>query len=176
MFATVRFSGEVGRPALLAPSEALVRTGKRTLVMLALGSGRYQPAEVRTGREANGETEILAGLREGEKVVASGQFLIDSEASLSGINARPIGDPTASAPSASAFYESTGRIEQIAADSMTLSHAPVPALNWPAMTMRFRLADPHLARGFKRGDRVRFAFDQPPEGPTIRRLAQDAGQ
>src|SRR3546814_6375854 len=86
MFATVRFSGEVGRPALLAPSEALVRTGKRTLVMLALGSGRYQPAEVRTGREANGETEILAGLREGEKVVASGQFLIDSEASLSGIN------------------------------------------------------------------------------------------
>src|SRR3546814_8125116 len=66
---------------------ALPISGKRTLVMLALGNGRYQPAEVRTGMEANGETEILAGLREGEKVVASGQFLIDSEASLSGVMA-----------------------------------------------------------------------------------------
>src|SRR3546814_13200158 len=123
--------------------------------MLGRGSGRYQPAEVRTGREANGETEILAGLREGEKVVASGQFLIDSEASLSGINARPIGDPTASAPSASAFYESTGRHEQIAADSMKLSHQPVPALNWQALTLLFSLSDPTLARGYKRDDRVR---------------------
>src|SRR3546814_19681844 len=79
--------------------------------------------------EANGETEILAGLREGEKVVASGQFLIDSEASLSGVMARPIGGPTAKAPTGSAVYESTGRIEQIAAASVTLSHAPVPALN-----------------------------------------------
>lgn len=91
MFATVQL-GETASPALLVPSEAVIRTGKRTLVMLALDGGRYQPAEVRTGREAGGQTEILAGLEDGEKVVASGQFLIDSEASLSGIQARPIGD------------------------------------------------------------------------------------
>ncbi|MBI5941904.1 MAG: efflux RND transporter periplasmic adaptor subunit [Caulobacterales bacterium] len=91
MFATVRL-GEAGTSALLVPSEAIIRTGRRTLVMLALDGGRYQPAEIRTGREAGGQTEVLAGLADGEKVVASGQFLIDSEASLAGIAARPIGD------------------------------------------------------------------------------------
>ena len=91
MFATVQL-GEAASLSLLVPSEAVIRTGKRTLVMLALEGGRYQPAEVRAGREAGGRTEILAGLTDGEKVVASGQFLIDSEASLTGVQARPISD------------------------------------------------------------------------------------
>jgi Cu(I)/Ag(I) efflux system membrane fusion protein len=60
--------------------------------MLELADGRYRPAEVRTGREAGGKTEIVAGLAPGEKIVASGQFLLDSEASLTGVAARPIGD------------------------------------------------------------------------------------
>lgn len=89
MFASVSLGG---RPAsvLLVPSEAVIRTGKRDLVMLALAEGRYRPAEVRVGREAGDLSEIVAGLDEGEKVVASGQFLIDSEASLAGVAARPI--------------------------------------------------------------------------------------
>ncbi|MDX3910504.1 MAG: efflux RND transporter periplasmic adaptor subunit [Sphingobium sp.] len=99
MFATVSFGGAT-QPALLVPSEALIRTGKRTLVMLALDKGRYRPAEVQTGREAGGDTEILAGLSAGEKIIASGQFLIDSEASLSGVEARPIGGAAAAAPAA----------------------------------------------------------------------------
>ena len=89
MFGQITFGGG-STPALLVPTEAVIRTGERNLVMLALAEGRYQPAEVRVGREAGGQTEILAGLREGEKVVTSGQFLIDSEASLSGVEARPI--------------------------------------------------------------------------------------
>ncbi len=89
MFATVHL-GDTARTALLVPSEAVIRTGKRTLVMLAEPKGRYRPAEVRVGRDAGGQTEILAGLREGERVVSSGQFLIDSEASLTGVDARPI--------------------------------------------------------------------------------------
>jgi Cu(I)/Ag(I) efflux system membrane fusion protein len=89
MFATVHL-GDTSQAALLVPSEAVIRTGKRTLVMLAEPKGRYRPAEVRVGRDAGGETEILAGLHEGERVVSSGQFLIDSEASLTGIDARPI--------------------------------------------------------------------------------------
>ena len=89
MFATVHL-GDTSRSALLVPSEAVIRTGKRTLVMLADGKGRFRPAEVRVGRDAGGKTEILAGLAAGEKVVASGQFLLDSEASLTGIAARPI--------------------------------------------------------------------------------------
>lgn len=91
MFGNVML-GDGGGQALLVPSEAVIRTGARTLVMLALADGRYRPAEVRAGRESGGKTEIVAGLAPGEKVVASGQFLLDSEASLSGIAARPIGD------------------------------------------------------------------------------------
>jgi Cu(I)/Ag(I) efflux system membrane fusion protein len=89
LFAAVRFAAPAAA-ALLIPSEAVIRTGKRDLVMLALDGGRYQPAEIRAGREAGGQTEILAGLSEGERVVASGQFLLDSEASLSGLTARPL--------------------------------------------------------------------------------------
>lgn len=89
MFAQVALGGDE-RPALLVPSEAVIRTGTRTIVMLATGDGRYHPAEVRAGREGGGQTEILEGLAAGEKVVASGQFLLDSEASLTGIAVRPL--------------------------------------------------------------------------------------
>jgi Cu(I)/Ag(I) efflux system membrane fusion protein len=179
MFATVSFGGSA-QPALLVPSEALIRTGKRTLVMLALDKGRYRPAEVQPGRESGDDTEILAGLSEGEKIVASGQFLIDSEASLSGVEARPIGGaaPAAAAKPAAtaALYETVGKIEQITANTVTLSHEPVPAIGWPAMTMTFQLPDAGIARGLKAGDRVRFGFDQPPAGLTIRRMVKVAGQ
>jgi len=90
MFANVTFGGD-GRPALVVPSEAVIRTGTRTIVMLAMNDGRYHPAEVRTGREGGGKTEIVEGLAVGEQVVASGQFLLDSEASLTGIAVRPLG-------------------------------------------------------------------------------------
>ena len=89
MFAQVALGGEA-RQGLLVPSEAVIRTGTRNLVMLAGRQGHYSPAEVRIGADAGGQTEILAGLAEGEKIVASGQFLIDSEASLSGVAARPL--------------------------------------------------------------------------------------
>ncbi len=89
MFAQVVLGGDA-KPALLVPSEAVIRTGTRAIVMLAMGDGRYHPAEVRTGREGSGKTEVLAGLAVGEKVVASGQFLLDSEASLTGISVRPL--------------------------------------------------------------------------------------
>ncbi len=90
MFASVSLGGDA-KTALLIPSEAVIRTGTRTLVMLSAKDGRYHPAEVRTGRESGGETEILEGLSEGEQVVVSGQFLIDSEASLTGIAVRSLG-------------------------------------------------------------------------------------
>lgn len=176
MFASVDFGGSQ-RTALLVPSDAVIRTGRRALVMLALPGGRFEPAEVQIGVEGDGETEILAGLAEGEKVVASGQFLIDSEASLSGVEARPIaGRVGAQGPAKRALYEAVGRIDRIEAGSITLSHEPVPTLKWPAMTMTFRFDDPDLARGYKVGDRVRFGFDQPPEGPTIRSIARKDGR
>ncbi|HEY9236935.1 MAG TPA: efflux RND transporter periplasmic adaptor subunit [Phenylobacterium sp.] len=177
MFATVEFGGQ-SRLALLVPSEAVIRTGRRALVMVAKDGGRYVPAEVQVGREAGGKTEILAGLAAGEKVVASGQFLLDSEASLAGLQARPItgADTQAKAAAAPALHRSHGRVEQISPTSVTLSHDPVPALQWPAMTMAFKLASPRLATGVKTGDRVSFAFAQTPAGPVVREMTKAGAQ
>jgi Cu(I)/Ag(I) efflux system membrane fusion protein len=99
MFATVHFSG-ASHPALSVPSEAVIRTGTRALVMLAHDGGRFQPVEVRIGRESGERTEILDGLSEGQKVVASGQFLLDSEASLGGIKATPLASEPMTSPEA----------------------------------------------------------------------------
>ena len=89
MFASVDLAGSA-RLALLVPSEAVIRTGARILVMRAEKAGRYQPIEVTVGAENAGMTEITAGLAEGDSIVASGQFLIDSEASLSGVEVTPL--------------------------------------------------------------------------------------
>ena len=168
MFATVRFGG-LARPALLVPTETVIRTGRRTLVLLAGPRGTYQPAEIRTGREAGGQTEVLAGLREGEQVVASGPFRIDSEASLPGVAARQIGGASPVRGPA-ALIEGVGRVEQITAGQVTLSHEAIPALQWPAMTMSFRLTDPHLAHAVRPGEQVTFAFEQTANGPIVRRV------
>ncbi|NWD87771.1 efflux RND transporter periplasmic adaptor subunit, partial [Pseudomonas sp. K5002] len=85
MTAQVRLAQSSGQSVLLLPSEALIRTGKRVLVMVAEEGGRYRPVEVQVGAENQDNTVILAGLQEGQQVVASGQFLLDSEASLKGI-------------------------------------------------------------------------------------------
>lgn len=85
MTAQVRLAQTSGQAVLLVPSEALIRTGKRVLVMLAEAGGHYRPVEVEAGAENQDYTVIRSGLQEGQQVVASGQFLLDSEASLRGL-------------------------------------------------------------------------------------------
>lgn len=84
MFAEVAIASAQSAARPLVPIEALISDGIDTRVIEALGNGSFKPVRVRTGRSSSGMTEILAGLHGGERVVTSGQFLIDSEASLSG--------------------------------------------------------------------------------------------
>ena len=84
MFAQVALSGPP-REVLVIPSEAVIRTGKRALVYLVDGPGRFHPVEVSPGAELGDKLVIQGGLEAGQQVVASSQFLIDSEASLRGI-------------------------------------------------------------------------------------------
>ena len=88
MFVTLRFKPTARADALLIPSEALIATGERNLVMVVQDQGRFMPVEVERGMEANGQVEIRKGLQAGQRVVVSGQFLVDSEASLKGVQAR----------------------------------------------------------------------------------------
>lgn len=156
------------RPALAIPTEAVIRTGKRTLVMLAEANGRYRPAEIRTGRETGEKTEVLAGLEEGQQVVASGQFLLDSEASLRGIAAQEVGAP--SVPQGPALHEAEGTIVGIDSDKVELSHGPFKTLGMPGMTMPFPVADMAVLEGFKVGDRVRVGVSQTDDGLFIKRM------
>lgn len=84
MFAQVELRPGEGTEVPLVPSDAVIDTGTQSRVILHDAGGRFRAVAVRTGRSAGGSTEILDGLQGGERVVVSGQFLIDSEASLSG--------------------------------------------------------------------------------------------
>ena len=92
MFASVNFAPAARAEVLLVPSEAVIRTGKRSIVVVAQGGGNFAPVDVEIGLDNNGQTEIRKGLAAGQKVVVSGQFLVDSEASLRGTATR-MGEP-----------------------------------------------------------------------------------
>lgn len=151
MFLTVTQADSAKQPAVLViPEEALIATGAANRVLLATGEGHFQPRSVTTGRTAQGWTEVLSGLQEGDAVVTSGQFLIDSEASLRSAL------PAASVEKKAQQYESTGVVKAIDDGSVTLAHQPVPALNWGAMTMDFALTRPQP--DIKVGQSVMFSF------------------
>jgi Cu(I)/Ag(I) efflux system membrane fusion protein len=84
MFATAQLRGAVQDGVLTVPTEAVIKTGTRSVIIVAEDATHFRPALVRVGAEHGGRSEILEGLTLGQNVVASGQFLIDSEANLRG--------------------------------------------------------------------------------------------
>ncbi len=82
MFATVHFQGAVHQGVIAVPDQAIIRSGRRNLAVIALGAGYFQPREVTLGTSADGYVEILSGIEEGDDLVVSSQFLIDSESNL----------------------------------------------------------------------------------------------
>ncbi|MDZ4020602.1 efflux RND transporter periplasmic adaptor subunit [Pseudomonas sichuanensis] len=161
--------GENTDDSLLLPAEAVIRTGKRDLVMVAEEQGRFRPVEVLLGQESGGQVTILKGLQAGQKVVASGQFLIDSEASLKGIEATTVSDsPAASQPPE--LHEADGRIVQIEGNQLTIAHGPFVTLGMPGMTMTFPVANPTLITGLKVGERIRFGIRERDDGMVIEQI------
>ncbi|MGE5524509.1 MAG: efflux RND transporter periplasmic adaptor subunit [Rhodospirillaceae bacterium] len=172
MFATVNFTPGARNDVLLVPTEAVIATGKRMVVIVARDDGSFTPVNVEIGVEANGQTEIRRGLEAGEKVVTSGQFLLDSEASLRASAARMGGDGAAPGRSQSgeAIHHGAGKIEAMGKDEVTLSHGPIPSLNWPAMTMGFHVAPGSLPKDLRVGDTVVFDVRQKGEAYEITRM------
>ncbi|KQN46405.1 RND transporter MFP subunit [Serratia sp. Leaf50] len=194
MLMRVQLTKTAGKLGLLVPSEAIISTGKRTVVIVRNHDGRLQPANVTLGGEVGEETEIVSGLQAGEEVVASGQFLIDSEASLKSVMPRIDGaeaavnnSPTQGSVSAVGqhpgvdnttlikTYQSIGVIEQVTPDSITLSHEAVPALQWPAMTMMYKKPASAEFEAFKQGDKVNFSFIADGDGWQLTRMTTAGG-
>jgi Cu(I)/Ag(I) efflux system membrane fusion protein len=173
MFVTVNLSTHA-QEGLTVPTEAIIQTGQRSVVMLAEANGTYRPVDVEIGIESNGQTEIKRGLALGQKVVVSGQFLVDSEASLKGIGTR-IGDastkPPASQPMAAGEHHGQGKVEAVNKDSVTLSHHPIASMQWGAMTMDFRNPPAGIPATVKPGATVQFAFTMDKDGlPVLTRI------
>jgi membrane fusion protein, copper/silver efflux system len=82
MYASVRIMPTVSRDALVVPNQAVIRSGDRNVVVMDLGEGRFAPREIVLGAESDQGIEVLEGLHEGERIVTSSQFLIDSESNL----------------------------------------------------------------------------------------------
>ena len=152
MFASISFITPGRQNVLLVPTEAVIQTGTRNVVMVAQGEGKFVPVDVLIAGETNGQTEIIKGLEAGQKVVVSGQFLIDSEASLKGTTTRMSDMPE----QATTTHRGEGKIERIGKGEVTLSHGPMPSLQWGAMTMDFKTPAGVLPKGFAVGDRVTF--------------------
>jgi Cu(I)/Ag(I) efflux system membrane fusion protein len=171
MFATVNISPPRARESVLVPSEAVIVTGQRKVVVVDRGEGRFDPVDVEIGREEGGKTEILNGIEAGTRVVASGQFLLDSEASLRGLERR-MGD----AATTSATHRAEGRLEKIGNKDVTLSHGPVPSIGWGSMTMDFAAPKAGLPPGLKAGDPVTFEFVESPAGTyQVTKIERRAG-
>lgn len=165
MFARVDFTPAARKETLLVPTEAVIQTGTRTVVIVAENDGKFTPVDVALGLEANGQSEIRKGLQAGQKVVVSGQFLLDSEASLRSTATRMSDMPGAEAAKAGeATHRGEGKVENIGKDEITLSHGPIPSLQWGAMTMGFKLPADKAPKDLKAGDTVSFKIRQTKEG------------
>jgi Cu(I)/Ag(I) efflux system membrane fusion protein len=138
MFGSVSLIPNETRLALTVPTEAIIRTGSAERVILKTGEGTFKPRLITTGLRDNfgegGRTEIVQGLAPGEEVVASAQFLIDSESALSAGLMRMA--PTDEAPA-----RGTGALIALDIENRiaTIRHAALDALDWPAMTSDFPL-------------------------------------
>lgn len=179
MLMRVRLGAEKAVPRLLVPTEAVITSGKRSVVLVAGENNSMQPVVVTTGRDIGDDTEILSGLTEGQKVVASGQFLIDSEANLKSVLPRfagAQGDAQAQpAASASPIYRGVGTVEKVAPDALTISHLPIPELQWGKMTMDFNKLQPDAFAAIKPGQDVEFSFRESAEGYLLESVTPAGG-
>jgi Cu(I)/Ag(I) efflux system membrane fusion protein len=176
MFVQMALSGVGQAKTLFVPSEAVIRTGQRVVVMTAEADGSFRPVEVETGLEAGGQTEIRRGLQAGQKVVLSGQFLIDSEASLKGFEAST-GEKEATAKPP--LHVTRALIEAVDGEVLTLTHPAIASLKWPGMTMAFQLA-PKLKNlpksALRVGREVDIEFSMGDDGALIETLRAAPGK
>jgi len=168
MYANVRIFGGAKENTIVIPIEGLIRTGREDRVIVALGEGHFEARKVTAGIESGDYVEILRGVKPGDDIVVSGQFLIDSEASMRSSLMRmskPGSDKAGMADEstmANKTVTGSGVIRAInsAQGTLNLQHEPIEALGWPSMTMDFQLAGDVSLNGLNIGDRVMFTLEE----------------
>ncbi len=157
MYGAVTLVPRTSRDAVTVPTEAVIRTGRAERVILKVGEGRFRPRLVTTGLtdsfDAGGRTEIVQGLAPGEEVVASAQFLIDSESALNAGLMRMA--PTDEEPARGAgVLVSLDRDRSVA----TIRHEPIEALDWPELETAFTVRADVVLDSLEPGAEVDFSL------------------
>lgn len=159
MFVDVVVHAAPRAKVLNIPREALIHTGTEQRVIVDLGGGRFEARPVTIGIEAGDRVEIRSGLKEGERVVTSAQFLLDSESSVRASLQR------LTAPAKPEIW-TEGLVNAVEPGSRTLNvtHAPIPELNWPTMTMDFPVAEGIKLEKLKPDGKARFRIREGKDG------------
>ncbi len=141
MFAQVAIHANNSNRSLVVPQEAVIRTGSVNRVVLALGDGRFKSIEVKVGRFAENFVEILAGLDEGERVVTSAQFLLDSESSKTSDFKRMNHEVSDEDLPSSVWVEATVNSLMAGHRMVNVTHKAISEWDWPEMTMDFGVSE-----------------------------------
>lgn len=155
MYAEVEIPVAGAGSVVTVPNSAVIDSGSKQVVIVQLAEGRFEPRAVKLGARGSEFVQVLEGVKEGEMVVSSANFLIDAESNLKAA----LGGMQAAKP-AVVGHKAVGVLNAVdaAAGTVTISHEPVASLKWPSMKMDFVLANPSLVSGFKPGTAVEFEF------------------
>ena len=138
MFAQITIHSDFDSDNVLVPSEAVIRTGTQDRVVLAFGDGQFKSIAVDVGRVVEDYTEITTGLIDGDQIVTSAHFLLDSESSISSDFKRM--EAPGALPS-SVFTEATITDVMPSHNMITVNHGAISEWDWPEMTMDFTVAN-----------------------------------
>lgn len=166
MFGDVYIFAGAKENIIVVPRESVIRTGDSERVILSKGEGRFEPRKVVTGIESGDWIEIQSGLNEGERVVISGQFLIDSEASTKASFTRMTTTSTHEVKDdkeeMNGEIVAMGVVQKIYEDEqkVRISHEPIEALGWPQMEMDFKTNQEYYVDQFnlQPGERITFTL------------------
>lgn len=156
MFAQLNIQTKPLPASLLVPSNAIIITGTNERVVLSLGDGQYRSVIVTTGKQSQGLTQVLTGLKQGQRVVTSAQFLIDSE---SNITAELVRIDTPKQDSIDRVWVH-GTVQAIEPDALTIAHEPIEKWQWSAMVMSLPIDEHVDISTLKVGDEIGFCLDE----------------
>jgi Cu(I)/Ag(I) efflux system membrane fusion protein len=195
MFASARIAAGKVDKVPTVPTSAVIDSGTRQMVLVRLAEGRFEPRAVTLGSRGDDYIEVLSGVVEGEQVVTSANFLIDSESNLKAA----LGGMSAAAAPADAGrdlsrqaspelvevvglkpdlpiktigHQAQGTLDSINDDgTVSITHEPIRSLGWPGMTMDFALTNAALVSGIEPGSKITFEIvERKPDEWVITKL------